>query len=171
MKGHVLYVIIFLSGMLLIGCSDDQDGNPDIDGAKEYYIRFNADGENYLIDDQPTILANISSSSMQFIGTFSGFNTGNGISLSMQVFDGKSITDTIYNAYTNMGTYYYGALISYIDDDGKQYGSGFPSDANVVIDSITAVFVKGTFAGNVSELSGPATSTITSGEFRVKRVY
>jgi len=171
MKKSYLYLLTCLMIFLAVSCKKDEEDDPkETGGNTEYYIRFKADGTDHVIDDQPALLATFSSASSQYISNITGSDGTKNTGFTIQLFDGTPIRDTVYTGYENKGTYYNGALLSFSSNDSKSYGSGYPSDAYVTVDTLTATYIKGTFSGTVRELTGTGTLSITEGKFYVKRV-
>ncbi len=133
-----------------------------------YVMKFKADGTAIEFTGQSTVVAAFANSGSQYTATFTGYNSGSNISLT--VYDNKAIAPGTFTGYTEDNSAFIGALIVYMDSNGKVYSQMTSnSDIKVVISQITATAVKGTFSGTLSS-SDDSSISITNGEFYVWRV-
>lgn len=164
MKAIVLILGFAVLSIALSSCKDKDD---DDGGTEEYAFRFKANGSQVELKLKGALVAAFSQSGTIFNGVFTG---SDGVSsITLQVFDSKTISETTYSGYTIVGTSVIGALINYNSADGTGYSQGsVDPDVTVIVTEITETSVRGNFHATVKATGKPDIS-ITDGEFYVWR--
>lgn len=151
-----LPVLLFSLG----SCSDDDNGG------SSYFLRCKINGAQIEFTQEATLTASFAQSGEQHNGLFTGYDETANVSL--QVFDGKSITEGTYTAFTLSGSIFVGALIGYSDNGTLYSPDALNSDVVITIAEMTSTTVRGTFSGTLGA-SGKPDVKLTQGEFLVKR--
>lgn len=155
-------LVLLLLAVTFGSCSKDDEP-----AENEYYVRFNANGQNVEFKVHGLLVAAFGQAGNQYNASFTGGNTNSNVSL--QVFDNKAITSATYSGYVLTGSAFIGAIIGYQDNSGTLFTQGAVSPNSIItISEITSTTVKGTFSGTVTA-SGKSDISITGGEFYVWR--
>jgi len=163
-KAIALILGFAVLSIALAACKDDDDGGTKTD---DYAFRFKANGSQIELKLQGGLVAAFSQSGTIYNGVFTG---SDGVSsITLQVFDNKTISEKTFSGYTIVGSSVIGALINYNAADGTGYSQGsVDPDATVIVTEITETTVRGNFHATV-KATGKTDISITDGEFYVWR--
>ena len=163
-KAIALILGFAVLSIALAACKDKDDDNG---GTEEYAFRFKANGSQVELKLKGALVAAFSHSGAINNGVFTG---SDGVSsITLQVFDSKTISETTYSGYTIVGSSVIGALINYNDASGTGYSQGsVDPNVTVTITEITETTVRGKFNATVKATGKPDIS-ITEGDFYVWR--
>lgn len=160
-KSKSLVLGLVILAMVFSSCKKEDAG------PEEYVMKFKANGAPVVLNVRGSLVAAFAQAGTVFNGVFTG--SDNVSSISLQVYDNKTISATTYSGYKLVGSAIVGALISYNDAKGTPYTQGSVNpDASVTISEITETTVRGTFSGTLKSAGNPDIS-ITEGEFYVWR--
>ncbi len=160
-KSKSLVLGLVIMAMVFSSCKKE-DASPE-----EYVMKFKSNGSQVVLNVQGSTVAAFAQAGTVFNGVFTG--SDNVSSISLQVYDNKTISATTYSGYKLVGSTIVGALISYNDAAGTPYTQGSANpDASVTISEITETTVRGTFSGTLKSAGKPDIA-VTDGEFFVWR--
>ena len=163
-KAFVLLLGFALLSTVFLSCKEKEDDNG---GAEQYAITFKANGSLVELKLQGSLVAAFAQAGTVFNGVFTG---SDGVSsVSLQVYDNKTISETTYSEYQIVGTSVIGSLINYNMADGTGYSQGSVNpNVTIMVTEITDTTVRGNFNATVKATGKPDIS-ITDGEFFIWR--
>lgn len=171
-SAYFLFLFIFsISSLTFAGCSKDDD-DPEEGLAGNYFIEFEADGNEFRFSDQETVFSHAVFEDDEHVLVIGGIEDS--LSLSLAIYDDEPVNEGMYNnTYMNDEDDLRKVVLVITRFANSEYMSfaSVDNDITVSITDLTQSYVKGTFSGTVTHLQlEDSEVSITNGSFTVPRL-
>jgi hypothetical protein len=163
--GNARLLSVLLATVALGSCGGSNATGP---SGNDLFFSFKMNGTMVEYTDAAALWATFNTTTGQSSLIIVGFDGSTGAGL--QVWRDQAVTTGTYSGFTAVNNAIVGVVMYYDDATNTNFAADpvVPADATIVITSITATRVSGTFFG-VLKAQGQPDITVTEGKFTVQR--